>query len=138
MQTAVTNLLASMLLIQALTGWCCQYRCAAGLGHNPAAEASPKSACCDRCGRESRSAQDSTESATPCRCPECLGFCTYLPPDKTPLDDSPLEPRSEALAVAPELAHNHVACGFGWPLAAESVPPEPPLRLHLMHQILLI
>jgi hypothetical protein len=138
MQSAVTNLLAGMLLIQALTGWCCQHRCAAGLGHRPAAEASPESNCCDQCDCRSHSSQDSKESDAPCRCPDCLGFCTYLPPDKAPLDSSQLEPGSETLAIAPALAYDHFVCRHGRSFSAESGLPEPPLRLHLLHQLLVI
>ena len=68
---------------------------------------------------------------------QCQGVCTYLPVQKTQLDKSQLDVPMDFAAIVPATCDAQIAAEF---CVAHSldVPLEPPLRLHLLHQILLI
>jgi hypothetical protein len=134
MRAIVTSSMAAMLIIQSLTGWCCHGSRHVLQTRTCAAARYSVAGCCERCNKNS----DTAPQPIPCQCYECLGVCTYLPPEKTQLDDSRLDQRFDLVAIAPVLNHTHLVCAPRWLLAAESVPPEPPLRLHLLHRSLLI
>jgi hypothetical protein len=72
----------------------------------------------------------------PCNCRlQCAQHCSYLPPQKTPIDFTRL-----AVSFDVPLLMAAFAQGQGG-LAMSACGPEelePPLRLHLLHQILLI
>lgn len=67
----------------------------------------------------------------------CQGTCHYLPGQKTQLDKSLPLSTLELVAVAPAVEDVHIAVSSFGELSLDS-PAQPPLRLHLFHQILLI
>ena len=90
-------------------------------------------ACCpnDDCG------QDQSRPRQPARCGEqCGGVCTYLPPQRTLLDalvfDVSLPANVEASVPTVNAATSIDPADVGLPRYG------PPLRLHLLHQLLLI
>ena len=137
MHAVLSSLVASSLLMHAVLG-CCWHH-----GH--------ASSCCD----QSQSAQvaqncchhhddvgcddDHDEPApTPCKGgPHCHGVCNYLPVQKTQLDPVQLAaPLDFAVAVL-HSSDAHFVAAHGFEHLYE-LDTGPPLRLHLLHQILLI
>lgn len=122
--------LACLLFLQAVSGWCwqCPHDCM------PCGDrvAQPTKSCSHDCDHEQ-------QSEGPCKCNlECHGICTYLQPEKTQVD-SPVELVSwDIVAIttaSTDLAHGSA---LAWELAQSRGELEPPLRLHLFHQVLLI
>ena len=135
MQAALSNLMAALLLIQALTGWCCYHPCASTAVQTTTLVQSHRPSCCDDCDDESRPAPKPT---APCRCQDCLGFCTYVPTDKAQVDCPQLVVPIDSLAFVPILADSHMSGMFFGDVAKGPPVAEPPLRLHLLHQVILI
>lgn len=134
MRLVISNLLAIVLLFQALTGVCCYHVCNCGqdaLESKPAVESSH---CCHS---HCHDGQESDHQQAPSNHQHCLGFCTYVAPPKVQVD-CPLLPSlsasSELCAVLTQMAGS---CTGHYELIAYPVA-EPPLRLHLLHQIILI
>ena len=129
-------LMASLLLIQAVSGWCWHpARDCTGLGLSAAPVAWTVRCCnCDREG-----AKEEEPSQAPCRCRlECSGICTYVPPVKTQIDAPQLVVDFDHLAISPALADSQ-AVSTNWTQVAYGASElAPPLRLHLLHQTLLI
>ena len=137
MHPIFSSLFAAALLGHALLGCCWHhaYRCVRC--ETTAAEVSPAMACCRHHADEHQ--RTDQVPAGPCKCHfECCGPCTYLPTPKAPTEkhgsDSPIGivPPSSALT-----AHLDAASAVGQ-FAGSPGHAEPPLRLHLLHQILLI
>lgn len=126
MHTFLASLTSAMLLIQALTGLCCHRPYNVSLGVPAARQAADCANCCRH---------HSEPPERPVKCSKCMGVCTYVPPQRTEIDSH----QSTALGdVADEVG---VADFSGtsqpdrpWGL----LKLEPPLRLHLMHQILVV
>ena len=73
----------------------------------------------------------------PCNCRiECGAICVYLPIEKTVIDCSPVT--FDLVATNPTLFRDESANLLSWELASGLAASAPPLRLHLLHQILVI
>lgn len=128
MQAAIAHLTASLLLVQVLTGWC--WRCAA---ESPACTAHAQAASHCHCNHES---EDSSEA--PADCPrECQGVCVYLTAGNVHLDLTLLDYAFTFGVVPADLSCSQVSA-VHWERAGDFTPLRAPLRLHLLHQLLLI
>lgn len=107
-----------------------QHRCdsLAGVGHNT------DGCCADECGFE----QDSTPP-TPCDCKvECHGTCTYLPPEKSSVDDA-ADVQAFMQPVISVVDHSSTdLLSANWEWLADPVDSAQPLRIHALHQVFLI
>jgi hypothetical protein len=135
MRAALCNLMAALLLIQALTGWCCYHPCAPLASKTAEVTESHRPPCCDDCDGENRPAPEPT---VPCSCQDCLGFCTYVPTEKAQVDCPQLVVPFDSLAFAPIPADSHLSGKFFGDLTNGPPVVERPLRLHLLYQIILI
>jgi hypothetical protein len=138
MRALFINLMAGLLLIPAMLGWCCHpaldcAQCIQSASAQLVQVQSPIHLGCKACRR----GQESHERHAPC-C-ECKGFCTYIPSAKVCLDSPDNFAGGVYFAIVPEsitcdvLTHvsqvNH---------ADNTTPAAPSLRLHLLNQIWLI
>jgi hypothetical protein len=133
---AITSSLMSVLLvIHAMLG-CCWHHAHACVGQEASAQPTAHgSSCCQHHDCPQRQEQP----AAPCGCKiECQGVCIYLPTQKVLIDNSPLAVAFEFAAVDRTLDGSHVPTAISWEVASGAIASSPPLRLHLMHQILLI
>lgn len=116
-----------MLLLQALTGWCCHRPYDVNLGTPTAQQVALCTDCCHHPSPQ--------PPVRPANCPKCMGVCTYVPPQKTLIDSPQLTVLCDvtaAIGVADFARTSRPDRPWG------QLTPEPPLRLHLLHQILLI
>jgi hypothetical protein len=135
MQTFVSNLTATMLLVHALVG-CCRH-----LDHQcrtcERTEVS-NSLACGCCHHEH--APPAERPAAPCDCRiECRTLCISLPPEKTLLNVGQSRLCIDAVTVTSTVATfyasaTHIDCSARRRFRAS----EPPLRLHLLHQVILV
>ncbi len=139
MHAFLSNLTAVLLVVHAMIGcchhpWHCEVECAAAAPVSLCAVAFP---CCDQC---CESYDESEPPAEPCDCElECQGVCTYLPTEKTQIDVSPADTAFDLPAAIPALLDGHLAAARLSRVLAHTLDESPPpLRLHLLHQILLI
>jgi hypothetical protein len=130
-------LMAGLLTIQAVSGWCWHpARDCAGLEASTApAEWTVK--CCDG---DCKGAHDGEPSQSPCKCRlECSGVCTFVPPEKTQVDANPQPANGfDQLAVSTALADSQAVPTNWTQVFCGTSELQSPLRLHLLHQILLI
>ena len=135
MRSVLTNLLAGLLLVQAFTGWCdrsshdCRQPCHAGENH-----------CSDvyDCGhltqhslRHCGQSPSDRDNERPCH-----GVCTYIPTSKVHVDS--LQLGFDFVAGDIAMTGRQLLTRSDLERAGVSVESEPPLRLHLWHQVLLI
>jgi len=127
--------MTGLLLIQAFTGWC--WHCP----HDQARKngcGSHALTATDSCDHDCHHDADDQCSDGPCKCQlECQGFCTYLPTDKAHVD-SPLLVVPFEFAALQLSSSSAQLVGLYWERSRDPVLHEPPLRLHLLHQIMLI
>lgn len=134
MHAILSHLLASILLVQALFGWCGRPPYKEVNCDTSAGTFSTKS-CCNQCGTNAQG----EHPVGPCKCEfECQGVCTYVRPEKTLVDSSQWSLLALFLEVDPALAGSHSAFGSIGVRACHPLDSKPPLRLHLVHQVLLI
>jgi|GEM_PF-4049109 len=136
MRAVSSILMAGLLLIQAVSGWCWHSaRDYARLGTS----ASPKAWSVSCCDGDCEGTQDGEPSQDPCKCRlECSGICTFVPPEKTQIDAPLLAVGFDHLAVSPALADS-LALSTRWTqVVFGASKTEPPLRLYLLHQSILI
>lgn len=129
-------LMAGLLTIQAVSGWCWHpARDCTGL-ETSTVPAAWTVKCCDG---DCEGAHEGEPSQDPCECRlECSGICTFVPPEKTQIDAPQLAVCFDHLAVCPALADSQ-AVSTNWTQVTYGASElEPPLRLHLLHQTLLI
>lgn len=132
MRAVSTILMVSLLLIQALSGWC--WHAARDRTGLETSVATVKS-----CDGDCEDASEEEPSQDPCKCRlECSGICTFVPPEKTLADAPQLVVGFDHLAIYPVLAGSQAVIGFWTEVARGPSDLERPLRLHLLHQILLI
>lgn len=136
MQAVVSNLMASLLLIQPVTGWCwhapddcANGRCSTVL--RVAAKCSCQDSRCKPC-------RHSDDSSAPCGKSECQGFCTYVASQETRIDMSTAAVSFNIAAILLTQAGHQLTSAIAWERACHFAISEPPLRLHLLHQLLLI
>jgi hypothetical protein len=136
MRAAVSSFTAALLIVHAMIG-CCHHHwhqvdeCAA------AARSAPCCACC--CPRVATPGE-SQAPTEPCNGErECQGVCTYLPTSRLQLDIATDHLGWDVAAMTSTLTHSTcddtAALWTHWQIRDDSPPP---LRLHLLHQILLI
>lgn len=140
MRTLVSNLTAALLLVHALVG-CCRHHehDHTASGHIEAVESLAATCCHDGdsfCVHD----EEPAPAPSPCNCKlECMALCIYLPPEKYVVDAGDLLLSFDILPIGDACTGIEAAaasrCGdckttyWAW---------EPPLRLHLLHQIILI
>ena len=127
MHAVLSKLMASLLLVQALTGWCCHRPG----GANLAVPTTHVVACCSHCCQP-RPAQ---RPVLPVKCQQCSGVCTYVPTQKMQIDGPQL---IVPVDVVPALAAVDFSLASRFTRLRGPSDLEPPLRLHLLHQILLV
>ena len=133
MHAFVSTLLAGLLFIQAVTGWCWQRPRACLQCDECSTQATRVAKCCDHDGRDEQQRQP---SQGPCRHKVlCRGCCNYLPPEKTQIDASDWDYSLDLVAIPAADGCKLTACC--WEACGPS-DLKPPLRLHLYHQVLLI
>lgn len=136
MRNSISILMAGWLFTVTAFGWCCHpaSECAR-FGQQAEASAVAATTCCDNCKHEA-SPQDSPSA--PCECDsDCMGICKSVPATKVQLDSQQVL-RYDIALVGCEA--KGIAAGL-LPFFSARVSvlgSEPPLRLHLFHQILLI
>jgi hypothetical protein len=139
MRTIVTSLTAAMLLVHALVG-CCRHReqdCASC--HRIALSGrSLATHCCH--DDHAACSEEGDRPIAPCKCKlECRALCISLPPEKTLLDAGELAPCGDVVTAAGRAATICSSAADGYSGAEQAAQaPEPPLRLHLLHQIILV
>ncbi len=132
----LSNLTACLLLAHALLG-CCWHHShdCSGCDSTSTAESPP-----EHCCKHHQQARDEgAKPAAPCNCKvECHGVCTYLPPQKTQLDCPDIALPFDFAILIPAMADAQVASAIPWERASDSGGGKFSLRLHLLHQVLLI
>ncbi len=133
MQALVSSLMAVLLLANAVVG-CCRHAvldCATADGFGATvAKAEP---CCQH------EPDEHGQPHGPGGCTvECYGACTYLPPERS---DTDLADGVAPLDLVP-LIHPLLTTGCDGPARPSAALPatgySPPVRLHLLHQSLLV
>ena len=131
MQAFLNILTAALLFIHTVFGCCWHHAHACG---TDCASAVIKSApCC----HHHQHCDDSKHSERPCKCKvDCEGTCTYVVPQKVKVE-APQSTTMDLLATLPSLAEHQIeAASFRETIS--SLPDwAPPLRTHLLHQVLL-
>lgn len=126
--------MAALLLIQAVFGLCWQ-PARACIDLETAAELVCAHRCCDS-GCEGN--EEGTPSQAPCKCHlECSGICTFLAPEKPQVDSVKLVVALDDLSAYSALIDMRADGGYWTELAFGPAKFPPPLRLHLLHQVML-
>jgi hypothetical protein len=133
MHTLLASLVASSLLLHAVLGCCWHY-------------GQESSRCCesqdvaDADHHEHDCCGDRDDDTEPLPCnggPHCHNVCNYLPVQKSQLDQGQLNVLLDFVAVVLPATNVHVVAAHGIDRLYE-LDTGLPLRLHLVHQILLI
>ena len=125
--------MAVWLVMQVMTGWCCRRPCLEE-SHQAEAHVQKVACCCHDCD-ETTSPSLPTQ---PCHCNECHGFCTYLPPDRFSADELQLVGAFELIAASSAGLTAQIDSADWFVTHCQYSPTPPPLKLHLLHQILVI
>lgn len=138
MQTFVSNLTAAMLLVHALVG-CCRHHEHRFVSRDRAECSDTRVAdCCHH--DHAVSSHENERPIAPCDCKlECKALCVSLPPEKALIDAGQSVRCIDVMAMASDrgsLAAS--AARFFRDAMRVFNAPAPPLRLHLMHQIILV
>ena len=135
MQAVLPNLLAALLLLHAAFG-CCWHHTHHYLGCEGTSQtAATPVACCQHDCDETQ--QD--RPLEPCRCNvECHGVCTYLPTQKVFIDGPQLVIPFDGVACLFSSTQANLAAAANGEAVCDPVSSEPRLRIHLLHQIMLI
>lgn len=134
MHAVFTSLMAGLLFIHTVFGCCWHHAHSYGECQHALAEASQPVKCCKH-DHES----ESKLPQKPCKGhAECQGVCTYLVPQKVQIDFPQVIAPFDLVAIPSVLTDAQIAAAARWELACCHTEIEPPLRLHLLHQTLLI
>jgi hypothetical protein len=137
MRALFSSLVACALLMHAAVG-CGWHHKHDAIGDNAVAVADSASECCHHSHHEGDHQEHGQPSQAPCDGhSHCQGLCNYLPVQKPQLDQSSVQLLPDFAVIAPATSKLHVESLTSFARAWESAS-EPPLRLHLLHQILLI
>jgi len=138
MRRVLSSLVAVMLLAHSTVG-CCR--------HDDHAQSSFETTeCCEShvadCCHDDHATEShhDTRPFAPCDCKlQCKTFCISLPPEKTLLDAGHSTPGIDSVAVESNATASCPTLVAGWRdgLRASRLS-KPPLRLHLLHQVILI
>lgn len=134
MREVFTSLMAGVLFIHTMFGCCFQPAHSYGFEYT-AAHINQPVTCCKHC----RDSGDTLPHHSPPKNQaECQGVCTYLVPSKTQVDNTQAIAVLDLVAVVSILTDAQVGSASRWELANSNDEIEPPLRLHLLLQTLLI
>ena len=134
MHAFLSILMAGLLFIQGVTGWCWQRQRQCVQCDECAARAPGLAQCCAHDGAKE---QQPEQPGRPCEHKVlCRGCCTYLLPEKTQIDAADWG-HLLCFAAIPAAEEFFPPSSF-WAFACGPVELKPPLRLHLYHQVLLI
>ena len=136
MQAVFSNLLAGLLLIQALTGWCDRSPHACASCRPVTADLVQIDDCCrhDACPvGETGSPTDSCPSKT-----ECHDICIYVPSQEMRIDTTQVALPVSFMAAMSATADAEIVASLSLDTLWHYAISEPPVRLHLLHQIILI
>lgn len=136
MQAVLSNLMASLLLIQAVTGWCWHApNDCANCAHSTVHRVARTCSCRDQC----KPCEHSEGSPAPGGSKgKCHGFCTYVAAQETRIDMSQATVSFNMAAIVLTELDRQLTSAIAWERACHLAVSEPPLRLHLLHQLLLI
>lgn len=146
MHPILSSFVAAMLSIHALLGCCWHHAhgcivCELVMHEAASPQVSPKASCCHHehnAAPHEPSHQDPTHQA-PCECQiDCRGTCAFLPTPRAPAIDRDSAPADCFVACLPAIATSRIGPSLSWQFGSGPAQLEPPLRLHLLHQILLI
>jgi hypothetical protein len=127
-------LVAASLLIHAMLGCCCHHAHAEADCDDSWPSLAAESDCCN----DHANTPDGHTSDGPCKDhSHCRGLCNYLPVQKTQIGKGLSLVPSDVVAVDPVARVSQRADHIFIARTCE-LAPEPPVRLHLFHQILLI
>jgi hypothetical protein len=135
MPRMLASFTAGLVCLHALLGCCWLHAQRCALCPAEACQVAEHDGCCSHDRSERPGGHESDD---PCQCRiECQGVCVYLPPEKAQIDCSDLTISFAICATPAWLDGSHMDGLPGRPRGgwADSVPP---LRLHLLHQVLLI
>jgi hypothetical protein len=151
MHAIISSFVAAILSIHALLGCCWHHArgcevCETTIRGVASSEVSPETSCChhvtghrpqpdDACGGGHRPSHSG-----PCKCRiDCCGSCAFLPAPRA-LEIAQVSGHGDDCLVAclPAIMAGPSTPSLFWRLVSGPTPMEPPLRLHLLHQILLI
>ena len=142
MRALVSYCMATWLLAVTVCGWCCHapFVCAAELANqtsppNSAALNDEHECACHTC---KPTPTGKRTPGTPCKCPhECLGLCKTLPKPRSTIEFKLSVAALAIDAIVPLPIDSHGA-SFRSAGSSHLADCGPPLRLHLLHQLLLV
>jgi len=130
MQAYLNSLTAALLFIHTAFG-CCWHH-AHACGKECSLSVRPASCC-----HHHQHRGDSKQPERPCKCKvECEGTCTYIVPQKVTIE-APQSIAMDLLAVLPSLAARALETTASHEAGCPLPDLVPPLRTHLLHQVLL-
>jgi hypothetical protein len=134
MQALTATLTSAVMLVHALVGCSCQFAEHALSCGEDCVTASD----CDHCCCHHNSSDKDHAPATPCKCHiECRSVCIGLPREKSLAATQVVAPFD--LVITEVVAVNaHTVVTLDWERNSAAHSLQPPLRLHLLHQLLLI
>ena len=141
MHAFFANLMAGLLLIHALFGWCWHHGHAWTACLVPGCELVKVTLCTGHghAGKDQTDEGNRGQHQRPSPVEKCPSVCTFLPVGKTHTETLLLKAPFElgALYVLPAPVSADCLTGT-WNGVTGPLEPQPPVRLHLLHQILLI
>jgi len=129
MQAFVSIVTAALLFIHTVVG-CCWHH-AHGCDRISAVAVSQPAKCC----HHHQHSGESNQPQKPCKA-DCEGGCIYVVPQKLTVE-APQWASFDVLAVLPSLADHRIDASATWELGWSPPDVVPPLRTHLLHQVLL-
>ena len=132
MQAFAAKLMMGLVLVQAVSGWCCHRPC-----HCLDGDLAEACGIAEECSlRHIDHAALSVTATSHCQCHECQGFCTYVAAAKSHVARPQLTASAAASVPAAGRCELNIARGTHDRLA--SLESGPPVGLHLLHRSLLI
>jgi hypothetical protein len=141
MRMIVSIVTAAMLLVHALVGCCCgHHESYAGICESTTQFESLSCGCCHHDHVSCHDEHEHGRAPAPCKCKlECKATCIFLPPEKSHLDDGQTNHCSDVVADARPAVTIQATTGCSsWGVMRLARAWEPPLRLHLLHQSILV
>src|SRR5262245_52742914 len=136
MYAVLSHLMAATLAAHALLGCCWQRAEDCARCDRSAAVDSHVAPCC---AHDHGASKHQHHPNAPCKCRvTCAGVCTYLPTQKTQLDQPSLTGLHDLAALIPSSVGLPTSSQFARGQTRDGARVETPLGLHLLHQVLLI
>ena len=138
MRRYVSSLTTAMLLVHALVGCCRHHDHHRIMCDRTEFSDSLVGGCCHQDDATPR--HDDERPFAPCDCRlTCKALCVSLPPEKTLIDAGQSVPSIDVMTAASIAATVHAPTALSYCDGRRVCrAPEPPLRLHLLHQIILV